>query len=319
MTISDELKNHCTEIRVGELTAVIGDNDSDPPGLPHGYTVSPDDPVRHRPGYNGLWSLESVHRPGNLFIPNAAGMNYEFIMDGHVGAPQLDNRALEFEARSAPITFKQIDDRTVHLHQPPTPFWGLESWSEFVVREPYYIDLTFEFAPTRKTWHYNWLSVFWASYIYGPQWQESWMYIVDEDGHPVHLLDVDAKSIIRTGDPLELEITDGWGERILSDGKVRCSQPYCWGVHEGMLYMMMVHTSHRLGFWNGSWREDGKWDAVAWDIHYTVFDPQINQRYGMRARTVYTKYEGFEQVEREYRQWAERSGSPSPPCGGEVG
>ena len=92
MAISEQ-RDHQVRIESGELRAVIGDNDSDPPGAPWSHKGDPPLPagLRHPPGHNGVWSLTSVHAPANLFTEPYAGLNYDFIFDGVAGrrAPPL--------------------------------------------------------------------------------------------------------------------------------------------------------------------------------------------------------------------------------------
>jgi hypothetical protein len=52
------------ELQTEELRVVVGDNS---------------DTGEHEAGYNGIWSLTSVHDPHSLFLPVNCGMNFEFI------------------------------------------------------------------------------------------------------------------------------------------------------------------------------------------------------------------------------------------------
>ena len=53
--------------QVGDLTAVIGDNEA------HG---------KHTAGYNGIHQLTHRSEPTTLFVPTVAGLNLEHIFDG---------------------------------------------------------------------------------------------------------------------------------------------------------------------------------------------------------------------------------------------
>ncbi|MBI2195247.1 MAG: hypothetical protein HYU36_24975 [Planctomycetes bacterium] len=306
-----ERSEHWVKFSTGEITAIIGDNASDPPifqahpnaGRKDSRPLPGD--LSHLPGYNGVWSLESVHRPANLFLPRVGGMNFEFVMDGHVGAGGKE-RHLIFEPRSVPMEMQVGGDGVVRLYQPPTPFWGIESWTEFSVQEPHSIDMKFDFSPNSRTWTHDWISVFWANYIYKPTPAESWLRIADDQGRVVDLGESREKSVIRSGDRLELARTGNWSERVISNGKVRFSQPFFFGVIDGMLFQVMVDTPHRLGFWSGSWHPPEHWEAAAWDFHFTVMDPQPGARYGMNARLVYTRWKGPDQPAAEYERWSSR-------------
>ena len=67
---------------LGDITAVIGDNDSK---------------GEHRAGYNGIWSLTHKTEPTNVFVPIVAGMNFEHIFDGET---------LDFPGKGSDIFFE---------------------------------------------------------------------------------------------------------------------------------------------------------------------------------------------------------------------
>ncbi|MBI3467857.1 MAG: mannonate dehydratase [Planctomycetes bacterium] len=101
--------------QVGDLTAVIGDNE------PY------DD---RRPGYNGVHRL--VHRTlpdRSLF--GIAGLNFEHIFDGfHDQLSLSGDREVFFEPRNHPMTLRRISDDKAELHQEPTPTYQLERLKE---------------------------------------------------------------------------------------------------------------------------------------------------------------------------------------------
>ena len=65
------------------------------------------------------------------------------------------------------------------LHQPPTKTYGVESWTQFTVHEPYYIDFLFRCVPRSDRLDGDFLGVFWASYINGPL--DKSIYFLDAD------------------------------------------------------------------------------------------------------------------------------------------
>src|SRR5437879_4031077 len=91
--------------RAGDLTAVIGDNESS---------------GAHRAGYNGVWSLTHKSEGTNLFVPAVAGLNFEHIFDGDKRDADA-SRKIFFEPRNAPMTLEKISAGEAELHQPPTP------------------------------------------------------------------------------------------------------------------------------------------------------------------------------------------------------
>jgi len=72
------------------------------------------------------------------------------------------------EPRRAPMTLERVNSREALLHQPPTPFWGLESWTRFTLTPPYYIDVEFTCVPRKRSFWLSWIGLLWASYINGP-------------------------------------------------------------------------------------------------------------------------------------------------------
>src|SRR5437762_13606249 len=129
--------SHAT-FRVGDLTAVIGDNEAD---------------GEHRAGYNGVWSL--THRSGmrSLFVPAYAGLNHEHIFNGDAEA----DSKIFFEPRHAPMTSRKVSDSEAELHQPPTPTFHLESWTNFRLVEPHYLDMTYRCVAHQHVFHRGYL------------------------------------------------------------------------------------------------------------------------------------------------------------------
>lgn len=121
--LPDENIGHAT-LRVGDLTAVIGDNSADD---------------EHRAGYNGIWSLQHSAATRSVFVPAVAGLNLEHIVTGE----QLDDGKIFFEPRNAAMNFRKLDDHSAELHQPPTPTFHVESWTQFQLVAPHYLDMTF--------------------------------------------------------------------------------------------------------------------------------------------------------------------------------
>ena len=289
---------HMVTFSVGDLQVTIGDNESDPPGVEWRYKqpFPNEEAIVHMPGYNGLWSLSSVHRPQNLFMPRVAGLNYEFIFDGEL---QDDLRRFSFHPRSCPIEFAVVDDRTVRMHQPPTAYRGVESWWEFQVHAPYYIDLSFQSSPT-KPFPYGWFAVFWANYITSPT--DPWMRFVTPDGKLTERpRQSGPHTIVPTGSR-ELVTRPDWKEGWLRRDDFTFTEPYFVGIQEHMMYQVMVHTDGLLGFASPRplrWPPENQ----PWDFHVTFFDVQPGERYGFKARVVYAPWEGEEQPRQEHQKW----------------
>ena len=62
---------HQHQLQTEELTIEVGDNSPVD-------TIGPNGQQLHLAGYNGLWSLKSVHDPHSLFLPGA-GPSYSSV------------------------------------------------------------------------------------------------------------------------------------------------------------------------------------------------------------------------------------------------
>ena len=147
--------------QVGDLTAVIGDNEI--------YDG-------RRPGYNGIHKLVHKTRPESLF--GITGLNLEHIFDGDQDL-KGDTKTY-FEPRNSPMTFTKISDSEAELHQPQTPTFFLESWTRFKLVAPHYIDFSFRCKPHQHAFRNGYIGLFWASYIEAPENKS--MYFRDDKG-----------------------------------------------------------------------------------------------------------------------------------------
>ena len=148
---------------VGDLTAVIGDNDIAPAG-------------EHRAGYNGVWSLRHSAGKRSVFVPAVAGLNYEHIVNGE---EPPDSKTF-FEPRNARMAFKELSDSEGELHQPPTPTYHVESWTRFKLVAPHYLDMSFRCVAHQHVFPRGYMALFWASYMNAPL--DKSMTIVGDEG-----------------------------------------------------------------------------------------------------------------------------------------
>ncbi|MCK5606485.1 hypothetical protein KAR91_31575, partial [Candidatus Pacearchaeota archaeon] len=119
---------------------------------------------QHRAGYSGLASISHQSNGKNLFVPLYAGLNFEHIFDG-----TNKSRDILFEPRRAIMNIRRLDDYTVELYQPPTPYWKLESWLTYTLLEDGTLELLFECIPHARTFENGYIGLFFASYIYQPE------------------------------------------------------------------------------------------------------------------------------------------------------
>ncbi|HEO71576.1 MAG TPA: hypothetical protein ENN80_09955, partial [Candidatus Hydrogenedentes bacterium] len=147
---AEEAGVDCATFEASQLQCVIGNNA---------------ERGEHRAGYNGVFALHAAADDESAFVPFYAGLNLEHFFDARPRNPDGD---IFFEPRRAPMTFTRIDNATAELHQPPTPFYGVESWTRFTLKPPYYIDMSFRCVPRKDDFVGGFFGVFWASYINAP-------------------------------------------------------------------------------------------------------------------------------------------------------
>jgi hypothetical protein len=64
---------------------------------------------------------------------------------------------------------RKISDYKVMLHQPETPISHVESWTNFELTPPHYIDITFRCViHSDELFKNGYAGLFWASYIHAP-------------------------------------------------------------------------------------------------------------------------------------------------------
>ena len=116
---------HSAKFHNRAFHGVIGDNSAGP--------------NEHASGFNGLWSLVPAGIQESMIGRQLAGLNLEHYING----TDEDGKVPEvlFDPRHSPMAFKPLSDSHFLLHQPPTRFFQVESWTEFTIREPNIIDM----------------------------------------------------------------------------------------------------------------------------------------------------------------------------------
>lgn len=276
------------EFHIGDLRAVIGDNGAED---------------EHRAGYNGVYSLASRHQSESLFVPAYAGLNLEHIYDGHATAHEL-----RYEPRQADMTFSKLDDATAQLHQPATPYFGLESITTFRLHEPHYIDMVFECMAHKPVFEHGYIGLFWASYINAPhdksiyfRRRERWVQLCTQEHND--------ESTVLPDDGSELPTFSPEHPPMLYTNRSRLtfSEPFFYGRFHGMVAILMFDRSEGIRF---SHSPSGGGDSThaqttnpAWDFQFIVPDYVVGQRDSFRARLVYKRYEGRDDILEEFHRW----------------
>lgn len=294
----DSLENnaqHAT-LKAGELTAVIGDNSAD---------------GEHRAGYNGLWSLQ--HSAGNrsIFVPAVAGLNLEHIVTGD----HLEDGKIFFEPRNAPMSFRQLSDSEAELHQPPTPTFHVESWTQFQLVAPHYLDMKFRCVAHEPVFPRGYLALFWASYINAPA-DKSMYFLGGLDGQDALWTQFctqwhNDQSTVRHRDD-EFAMTfppDGRDALFKSLSRFRFDQPFFYGNFDDLIWLVMFDRTEGIRLTHSP--SGGGVNAAlqttnpAWDFQFLVQNPEVMKEYSFRVRTVLRPRCSREEILGEFSQWNE--------------
>lgn len=285
---------------VGELTAVIGDNEA------HGL---------HRAGYNGVWSLRHASSPRELFVPGYSGLNLEHIFDGEAD----DSPSVFFEPRRAPMTFRQISETKAELHQPPTPTFHLESWTRFTLAEPHFIDVSFRCMAHRRAFRRGYIGLFWASYIYAPQ--DKSIYFLGGPEEQTGLWSQlctprhnDGSTVRYRQDWFEPTFRDGYREALFrSFSPLRYDLPFYYGCFDDLVWIVMFDRAEGVRFSHspsgGGTSVERQTANPAWDFQLLIPSYEVGKEYGFKLRTALRPRCLREEILATYRRWAQTGAS----------
>jgi hypothetical protein len=294
---------HFGTISAGDLTVVIGDNSSQ---------------GEHLAGYNGVWSVRHRSHPQSLFVPTLAGLNLEHVI---TGAALPDNDAF-FEPRRAPMTFRRMSATEAELHQPPTPLTHVESWTRFRVVAPDYLEMDFRCVPRRDLFERGYLSLFWASYIHGPQ-DKSMYFLGGLDGQkdlwtqfctPWHN---DQSTVRQRDDSFAMTFTDDGRSALYKNmSRFHFDQSFFYGNFAELVWLAMfdleqtdLHEQPRqqIRFTHspsgGGVNKEQQTTNPAWDFQFLIPKPQVDREYRFRVRTMLRPRVTRQEMIAEYRRW----------------
>jgi hypothetical protein len=278
--------------RVGDLTAVVGDNGS---------------AGTHRAGYNGLWSLTHRTEATNVFVPAVAGLNLEHIFDGDrrdTGA----SRDVFFEPRLAPMTLRRLSDAEAELHQPATPHSHLESWTRFRLTAPHFVDMTFRFRPTQHSFVHGYIGLFWASYINAPEDRSiyfrsgrQWQQLCSQRHN-------DESTVRHRDDRIELRFSEGYPEALYRNlSPLRYDEPFYYGNFRNHIYILMFDRTAGIRFTHspsgGGINQELQTTNPAWDFQYLLPRYEVRTEYQFRVRLAYRPRCTRAEVLREVAAW----------------
>lgn len=285
--------------RIGDLEAVIGNND------PHDFGGR-----KQRAGYNGLWSLK--HRTGkrSLFVPGIAGLNLEHIVSGEGES----DRDIFFEPRRAKMTFKRLSDSAAELHQPPTPTFFLESWTRFEVKPPHYIDMTFRCRPTQHVFSFDYIGLFWASYINAPN--DKSMYFLggldEKSGNRWSQLCTPAhnhhSTVKHRDDQFDMSFAEGAPDALYKNfSPLRFDVPFFYGAFDEHIFIVMLDRSEGIRLTHspsgGGGNRELKTTNPAWDFQWIISPYEVMTDYEMKVRVVFRERCSREEIRGEFEAW----------------
>lgn len=286
-----EPAQHFVELQRGGVRIVVADNSALDTGPASG----------HKAGYNGLALLERGDKPGNLFVPSVAGLNFEHIHDG--------TRAVNkerFEPRVAPMRLRVIDEFTVEVHQPPTPNWQLESCGRYRLLPDGVIEYSFECIPRADVFQQKWLGLFWASYIQEPE-DKAIQFLgrpADDPQAAPRWLKTESPQhgVESTHPPLgtlpDLKFTADFSLTLANHrSRFVHSEPWYFGVSHGQALVQMFRPGDRI--WFAQSPTGGGAKNPAWDFQWFVEKPRVGQAYGLVMRAALVPYESRDQLEKQ--------------------
>ena len=270
---------HAGEIGVEGFRCVVGDNGK------WGET--------HGAGYNGVFLMEMPGMKATPFVPAYAGLNLEHYFD--LG-PRSDDDSILFEPRRAPMTFTLPGPHSAELYQPPTPHYGVESWTRLEVKSPGHIDMRFRCVPHKPGLEGGILGVFWASYINAPL--DKSVYFLKKGSTldaPIwvqyctqeHNRD---STVLSEKDARDLEFKEGKATLYNNLSPLRYSMPFFYGNHDGhvLIYIFepdaLIRFSHSPSGGGATPAKDGS--NPAWDFQYLIPGYETGKEYGFRMRLV---------------------------------
>ncbi len=280
------------ELKTREIQCVVGDNSEQD---------------EHRAGYNGAWSLTSVHEPVNLYVPAYGGLNLEHIFDG---SSIHGEHQRYFEPRNHPMELER-DGEGVVLYQSPTPYTGVESWTTFRVEEPNRVRFRFRARPSKVDFKFGYVGFFWASYINCPENKSIYFGTPAENEkgwrwYQHCTLAHGRDSTVRSAEDAVDTPIDGDDHRYLYSAfsPVRYARPFYYGVRGKMVLIYVfeendgiVRFSHSPS--GGGRTPDDMDTRPAWDFLQILPNPEAGRRYEMKLTAIYKPYEGRTDVIRQ--------------------
>jgi len=289
---------HSLVLETPRLRAVVADNEA------HGAT--------HRAGYNGVAELGS--RPGdptNLFVPEYAGLNLEHVFSGD----SLSFGWNIFEPRRAPMRLVRSTTTRVELQQERTEHWPLRSRIAFEAKDDA-VDLAYAGTPLEDVWKkHGYVGVFFASYIRAPE--DMAIQFIGRSrpgrGDPAprwirHVPEKHGKAASHrpAGSDWDPPLDEGFNVDLVKGASdFEYVYPFYFGRSGENVLVMMFERSNAGGELRFAQSPSGGGKGnPAWDFVYFRRDYAVGREFRFRARAVYRKFAGIDDVVRAYEHWS---------------
>ena len=277
------------DFRISDLEWTVADNDLHDPHLDRwirDLAARGQELPQRVCGFNGLRRLR--HQACDDSIVCFAFLNLEAIgdgtigSDGGVGSPDIHGKRayVFYEPRRNPVSIYKLSDRKAILFQNPLPHWGLESTITIEGKEPHYLDVSFSFI-THKATEWRPLLVLVPNYLFAPE--EPLISFVGEDGQ-WSAASADQVGIYPCSErqrDLLLEL-DKLTLGSLAPDRV-LQYPFYYGRWRDLVLAMFLESGECASFGCNPVLADS-WRLVAWDIQFTLEDPEPYNEYAFNAR-----------------------------------
>lgn len=256
----------------------------------------------HRGGYNGIAELRHKSQRENVFVPLYAGFNLEHIFGG-------DRLERLFEPRQHPMTLKKVSERSVVLHQFPTPISSVESTITFTVVPPHYVDIHCELVAHKKDFFkHGYLGAFWASYINAPEDKHIYFLGTEPANDKPHWISAFSEkhglksTHLPVGEKQDLFFAEDFNATLASHfSDCRFSRPFFYGRFRNMVLIFMFDRSEGIRFSQSP--TGGGPKNPAWDFQFIVRNFEVGRPYSFNARVAYEPFLESWDPMKEFKKW----------------
>ncbi len=238
-------------------------------------------------------------------------LNFEHIMNGCTA----DAWRAQNTPRTDPMEVRLLSSACVEIRWPAqTSKWKLDCVMRYAFSGQNAIDMEFEVTPRANEAPLGYLVFMWASYINTARARtisfpavrdgvEGWMEFGGGESNGGAVAGVGQTGLKWEKDAAVLNLR--------TEEELRFSEPVYYGLVDGdqnwqtmddtMAVIMMFDNPENTRFAVWNWGDDPH--SSAWDWQYVVRSPEVGRTYHHRARMVYKRFQGRDDVIAEYRSW----------------